>query len=163
MLSSQEVWMDSEVWTFLDAQGPKGESAWDWASFSSTDRRSRRSRIFHSACAGREPRTVSTGAVLDSSWIFQILSSTDADGEKPLKPTLKGVNALIASANFAFLDRLLISLPLKNMNRFVMLGLARSSNPVRSKLSNWRTFILRARDELEARNLDSARLLQGLI
>lgn len=100
---------------------------------------------------------------VDLTWAFSAARSTDANGLSVLDATIDGVNQLIASREYRFLDRVLDLIPTDKASRHVVLALARSSFPVRSKLTKWQKFVRNARTSFAVRGLDADRLLKGLL
>lgn len=102
-------------------------------------------------------------AAVDSRWMFDAIASDDANGRARLVPTIQGINSLIALEAYSRLDAFFDSIPASTASRHLLLAVARSSFPVRIKLSRWQPFVLRVRDAFEARGLDAAALLKGLL
>lgn len=107
------------------------------------------------------PVPVKDARQFDASWMFQVVRSTDAQGETPLEATIDGVHELIRRGEFGVLDRVLKNVP-ESANRFALLGLARSTFPIRSKLAHWRSFVVKCKRALDKRGLDGEKLLKGL-
>lgn len=62
------------------------------------------------------------------------------------------------------LDRILAEIEIERLDPVFIVGIARSLFTLRERLSNWKPFVLRARDEFLARpELDGPGLLQGLL
>lgn len=114
-------------------------------------------------CFAIDPTDCSAGIgdEFDSSWAFRAVNSSDAQGDGPLEAAIDGVHDLIGRGEFGFLDRVLRQMP-ENANRFALLGIARSTFPVRSKLASWRLYIAKCRAGLAGRGLDAEKLLKGL-
>lgn len=89
--------------------------------------------------------------------------ATDESGPAELETVIDGVNALIEQRDYAAIDRAIKQMPKSGTNRFVLVGLARATFPVRTKLNAWRAFILRCRANFASRGLDANQLLKGLL
>lgn len=99
---------------------------------------------------------------IDLGWLFEALHSTDASGVSMLGVVVDGVNTLIGAQEFRLLDKALSGINVDTVSKHVLLGLARSTFPVRTALSEWKTFLKRVDEAFSRRELDSARLLKGL-
>lgn len=99
----------------------------------------------------------------DAKWIFEARNSTDEDGISKLTSTIDGVNHLISIQEYKFLDQVFAVIPPSTASRHVLLALVRSTFPVRSRLSTWQHFVLKVKSAFDDRDLDSAKLLKGLI
>lgn len=99
----------------------------------------------------------------DAKWIFEARNSTDEDGISKLTSTIDGVNHLISIQEYKFLDQVFAVIPPSTASRHVLLALVRSTFPVRSRLSAWQHFVLKVKSAFDDRDLDSAKLLKGLI
>ena len=110
----------------------------------------------------RNDRKSSKTSFTNSEWIFSVVNSTDADGTAPLDATIDGINSLIEKRDFVFLDRVLRLISDDRINRYALLGMARATFPVRSKLSYWQLFISNCHRALKNRGLDADKLLKGL-
>lgn len=99
----------------------------------------------------------------DISWIFSAARSKDADGTRLVGKVVDGVNELIANRDFKAIDRALDSVPAENRSKHVLITLARTTYPVRTKLGRWQSYVSKVRSEFERRGLDYPRLLRGLI
>ena len=102
-------------------------------------------------------------AVVDITWVFFALRSSDETGSRWLSETIDGVNQLIALGEFRHLDRALEAVKTETASRQILLGLARSTYPVRSKLNYWKHFLFDVHKTFRVRGLDAGRLLKGLI
>ena len=107
--------------------------------------------------------TMPGSEVIDSRWMFEAIASDDANGRERLVSTIQGVNTLIALEAYARLDAFFDSIPATTASRHLLLAVARSSFPVRIKLSRWQPFVLRVRDAFVNRGLDAEGLLKGLL
>lgn len=99
---------------------------------------------------------------IDLGWLFEALHSTDESGVKVLGVVVDGVNDLVRSRAFRLLDQALSDINVDTASKHVLLGLARSTYPVRTKLTEWKTFVIRVDEAFRRRELDSDRLLKGL-
>ena len=98
----------------------------------------------------------------DTRWMFFVINSIDSDGPAPLDATLDGINTLIGKRDFVLLNRFLRIVPTDSANRYALLGLARATFPVRTKLKDWQSFVENCYVAFNARGLDAAKLLKGL-
>ena len=98
---------------------------------------------------------------IDATWIFQAYGSSDSMGSEHLAPTIDGVNALIRVEAFERLDKVLLDCP-SSAGRHVLLGLARATFPVRSRLTSWSAFVRKVETAFVERDLDAKSLLRGL-
>ena len=73
------------------------------------------------------------------------------------------MNRFIAAGDYKFLNRVFSQVPVHTASRHILLALARTTFPVRTKLSGWKPFVDQIRLAFDNRSLDSARLLKGLI
>lgn len=96
------------------------------------------------------------------SWLFSAAASTDVSGSQLVGKVIDGVNHLIRDKNFRTLDMALEAVP-KRASKHVLVALARSSFPVRTKLVGWQSFIHELKHAFDARQLDGAKLLNGMI
>ena len=100
----------------------------------------------------------------DISWIFLAALSTEANGATMVGKVIDGVNALIKARDFKGIDRALRTVPAgENSSRHVLIALARSTFPVRTKLTSWTRFVRLVESCFADRGLDHARLLKGLL
>lgn len=100
---------------------------------------------------------------IDLGWMFKALRSTNDTGIGVIASVVDGVNTLIAAGEFRLLDKALTNINVATASKHVLLGLARSTFPVRTKLTAWRSFVNGVDEAFHQRNLDSARLLKGLL
>jgi len=99
----------------------------------------------------------------DFGWVFDAARSTDVNGASKLPFVIDGVNSLIASKSFGMLDRVIQVIPVETASRHILLGIARATFPVRSKLNAWQQFVLQVKDEFANRGLNADGLLKGLL
>lgn len=96
-------------------------------------------------------------------WVFRIVDSSDDEGLGLIGPTVDGINDLIGKGDFSYIDRILVAVPVDTASRHVLLTLARSTFPVRQKLSGWKPFVTSLRGAFIARGLNADKLLKGLV
>ncbi|MGU3468077.1 hypothetical protein ACLBXO_24810 [Methylobacterium sp. C33D] len=106
---------------------------------------------------------VASGSVIDITWIFLALRSSDATGSRWLGEVIDGVNHLISNEEFRHLDRALETIKVDAASRQILLGLARSTYPVRSRLNYWKTYIIDVHNNFLKRGLEADVLLKGLV
>lgn len=74
-----------------------------------------------------------------------------------------GLNALLKNRNFEELDLILGMVHPQRLSPELMLTFARLTFPVRQLLPNWFPFVRKIKNELDRRELNSKKMLKGLI
>ncbi len=102
---------------------------------------------------------------VDLSWLFAALNSRELAQPTVANLTscIQGINGLIAKGRFELLSKVLNSANLAGMSNETMLAFARSSFPVRERISNWRRFTRNVKAELDRRGRDGTQLMKGLV
>lgn len=95
--------------------------------------------------------------------MFDAFRSTDETGSSVLSAVIDGVNTLIAENEFSLLDSALNDIDVETASKHVLLGLARATYPARTRLAAWKDFVNRVDQAFRHRELDSDRLLKGLL
>ena len=111
-----------------------------------------------------EPEAFFPGeASIDVGWMFDALRSTDDSGPSALTAVIDGVNNLIADSEYDLLNSTLTGINVDTASKHVLLALARSTYPARTRLATWKDFVNRVDEAFRRRELDSDRLLKGLL
>ncbi|MBY0612133.1 MAG: hypothetical protein K2P80_08105 [Beijerinckiaceae bacterium] len=99
---------------------------------------------------------------IDVSWIFNSITADAQSATEVVTSTIDSVNKLIAAREFDLLGRAIAAVDVGNAGRHMLLALARASYPVRSKISNWSSYIEKINCRFIELGLDADRLLRGL-
>lgn len=108
-------------------------------------------------------RSIAVSREFDTRWVFAAVHSSDEGGTTLIGQVIDGLNELIRSEEFNFIDRVLRIVPTGTASRHVLLTLVRATYPIRPKLNYWQPFALALRHAFEARGLNGDKLLRGLI
>ena len=101
---------------------------------------------------------------LDLSWVFEAMSGDVAhSSSQQIVAAIAGLNTLLKNKQFKELSMILLIINPKRLSPELMLTFARVTFPVRELISSWHQFLRRVKHELDGRNLDSKRLLTGLL
>lgn len=74
-----------------------------------------------------------------------------------------GLNALLKERRFEALNAVFAMLNTSKLTPELMVAFARVTYPVKEFLPGWYGFVRRVKNELDRRDLDSGRLLNGLL
>jgi hypothetical protein len=103
-------------------------------------------------------------APLDLSWLFAAVNEgSNRSSSQQLMKVVSALNSLLKARRFTDLNYMLSKLQPERLSPELMLTFARLTFPVRELLSNWYSFVRKVKKELESREMDSKRMLQGLI
>lgn len=111
----------------------------------------------------RKTEAFESVAPADEAWVFDAMKANDTDGPKYLEAVVDGINRQIGKRAYRLINQILADANPSEMSRHILLALARGTFPVRSKLSNWKPFVVATAESFEGRGLDSERLLAGLL
>jgi hypothetical protein len=96
-------------------------------------------------------------------WFFESQKQgREYSSSQELMLIINGMNKLMKAKKFHIIDMVLKSAFVENMSPQMIVAFSRTVFSVRSQLSEWRSFVRRAKSELEFRSLDAERLLKGL-
>jgi len=85
------------------------------------------------------------------------------DNPKILLPYYKNIRSLMLKDDFQAFNILLNSIRISDTSEVLMIGLLRLTNPWKSQISSWKSFLNRANIELDKRGHISEKLLYGLL
>ncbi len=88
---------------------------------------------------------------------------TERSSSEQLMCAIAGLNALLKNRSFDELNLIIGMVHPQRLSPELMLTFARLTFPVRDFLSNWFPFVRKIKNELDRRELDSKKLLKGLI
>ena len=97
-------------------------------------------------------------------WTVKFLDSLKTiDNPKILLPYYKNIRELMLKGDFQSFNFLLNSIQISDTSEVLMIGLLRLTNPWKSQISSWKSFLNRANIELDKRGHISEKLLYGLL
>ena len=100
----------------------------------------------------------------DLSWVFAAMNnSPQRSTSRQIIAAVEGLNGLLKQRNFAELDYIFLIIRPANLSPELMIAFARVTFPVRKLLPSWYQFIRRIKHELDRRNADTGKLLNGLL
>jgi hypothetical protein len=86
------------------------------------------------------------------NWLLQALSGdTEKSTSDELVEVINGLNDLLKSRQFSVVDLVLKAVDVKRLSPEMLLAFSRTTFAVRSKLSMWRPFVMKAKQELNRR------------
>ncbi len=85
------------------------------------------------------------------------------DNPKVLLPFYKNIRSLMLKGNFQAFNILLNSIQISDTSEVLMIGLLRLTNPWKSQVSSWKSFLNKVNIELSKRGHSSEKLLYGLL
>jgi hypothetical protein len=101
---------------------------------------------------------------LDLNWLFSAMKGgTERSSSEQIMSVITGLNALLKDRRFEELNLIIGMVHPQRLSPELMLTFARLTFPVRDLLSSWFPFVRKIRQELDRRDLDSKKLLKGLI
>lgn len=97
-------------------------------------------------------------------WFEQFKMTADsADTVEKIYPLVSGIADLFTESAYGEVDSLLADPEIDRFSDTALVTLVRTTFPARAKLTNWASCLEQVRSILEARGLDSEKLLRGLL
>lgn len=81
---------------------------------------------------------------------------------KDIYPLVHGIKVLFSEKKYEEVDRILMETDLTTLGALPLVTLVRTTYPARDDLKNWRSCVLRVRNQLVLRELDANHMLRGL-
>ena len=99
---------------------------------------------------------------VDLSWFIEAHANNEGASSATLVNIITGIHLLIKNRDFQMIDMVLRTTRLDRLAPEAIVAFARTSFPIRSRLSEWQRYLQRARKELRRRSLNAVSLMSGL-